>query len=102
MEIKLEVMNMCEQYVVPEEVLNSDKLYQYFLEAVSQFKKVAYCDLYKFDTKQLSALLKMNDEAFNVRSVFESPHFFYGEFIVMRKMAETLVIRRLVDALSDD
>jgi hypothetical protein len=97
-----EVKEMCKTYVVPEEVLNSDKLYKYFLEAVSQFKKVAYCDLNKFDTKQLSALLKMNDERFSVRSVFDSMHFFYGEFVVLHKMAEALVIRRLVDALSDD
>lgn len=97
-----EVKEMCKEYVVPESVLNSDKLHDYFVEAVSQFKKAMYRELYTLDSKQIAALLKLKDEQFTYRSVFDSPYFFLGEFVVMHKMAQTLLLRKLERFLSDN
>lgn len=97
-----EVKEMCKEYVVPEEVLNSDKLYKYFLEAVSQFKKAVYKDIHNLPNAQLSALYSLQKERFSAEAVFNSPHFFYGEFVVAHKMAAALIIRRLEEAFSDN
>jgi hypothetical protein len=97
-----EILKMIETCVVPKEVLESPDLYKYYVEAVRVFKEAALKELPKYTPDQIIALYELHVERFDSYHVLKCKQIFAGcDQIILKKLAQALIVRRLEDVLCD-